>query len=364
MELNLDRRQFIVGGSVIAAGAVMAGMTGCSSSNGSGSSAASSAATEEVAAPEKLVFAWEPGASEGKYENMRDLMAESISEGAGVPCETMTTTDYNVCIESVNSGKAHYASLGAKEYVELHKKNPKVEVAWVLSDGEGELNPVSYHSQVLVLEDNSEQYKQADGSYKLTKEQLEGQNYSWVELSSTSGFVIPSISMAKEFGIENPDDLGESGKFFDTVYFGGSHANAMLNVLIGDAGFCSVDDTGLAAYYNVIEGENGELGALYEVKAGLEAPFDEYEGTKLRVVTTYPVPAVPFVVNTEFVPADMNEAVIEYMGSEAVYNNPELFKDPSDKDTVTKYKQTTGKVRFIPAPDSYYDDFRKMIGEE
>lgn len=362
--MELNRRQFVVGGTVVAASAALAAMTGCSSDSGSSSSAASSAATEEVAAPEKLIFAWEPGASEGKYENMRDLMAEAIAEGAGVPCEPLTTTDYNVCIESVNSGKAHYASLGAKEYVELHKKNPKVEVAWVLSDSEGELNPVSYHSQVLVLEDNAEQYKQADGTYKLTKEQLEGKNYSWVELSSTSGFVIPSISMAQEFGVSSSDDLGESGKFFDTVYFGGNHANSMLNVLTGDADFCSADDTGLAAYYNVIEGENGELGALYEVKEGLEAPFDEYAGTKLRVVTTYPVPAVPFVVNTEYVPADMNEAVIEYMGSEAVYGNPELFKDPSDKDTVTKYTQSTGKVRFISAPDSYYDDFRKMIGEE
>lgn len=362
MALSINRRQFITGGTVVAAGAALAGLAGCSSNGGSSASSSSSAA--EVEAPEELVFAWEPGASEGKYENMRDIMAEAISEGAGIPCTTMTTTDYNVCIEAVNSGKAHYASLGAKEYVELHKKNPAVEVAWVLSDSEGELNPVSYHSQMLVLEDNAEQYKKADGTYEVTKEQLEGKNYSWVELSSTSGYVIPSISLATACGVENPDDLGESGKFFDTVYFGGNHANSMLNVLTGDADFCSADDTGLAAYYNVIEGKNGELGALYEVKAGLEAPFDEYAGTRLRVVTTYPVPAVPFVVNTEYVPADMNEAVIDYMGSEAVYGNPELFKDPSDKDTVTKYTQSTGKVRFIPAPDSYYDDFRKMIGEE
>ena len=260
MELNINRRQFIAGSTVVAAGAALAGLAGCSSNGGSSASSASSAA--EVAAPEELVFAWEPGASEGKYENMRDLMAEAISEGAGIPCTTMTTTDYNVCIEAVNSGKAHYASLGAKEYVELHKKNPKVEVAWVLSDKEGELNPVSYHSQMLVLEDNSDQYKKADGTYEVTKEQLEGKNYSWVELSSTSGYVIPSISLATTCGIDNPDDLGESGKFFDTVYFGGNHANSMLNVLTGDADFCSADDTGMAAYYNVIEGGNGELGAI------------------------------------------------------------------------------------------------------
>ena len=73
---------------------------------------------------------------------------------------------------------------------------------------------------------------------------------------------------------------------------------------------------------------------------------------------------MPFVVNTEYVPDDMNKKVIDYMGSEAVYSNKDLFKDPSDKDTVTKYTQKNGKTKFIPADDSYYDDFRKMIGEE
>ena len=169
MELNLNRRQFVAAGTVAAMGA-MAGLAGCSSSD-----AKTDAKTDDkkVEAPEKLVFAWEPGASEGKYENMRDLIAEAMAEGAGVPCEPMTTTDYNVCIEAVNSGKAHYASLGAKEYVELHKKNPAVEVAWVLSDGEGKLNQVSYHSQILVLDENADKYKKGD-SYELTQDAMKG----------------------------------------------------------------------------------------------------------------------------------------------------------------------------------------------
>ena len=85
---------------------------------------------------------------------------------------------------------------------------------------------------------------------------------------------------------------------------------------------------------------------------------------KLRCVSSLPVPAVPFVVNTDYVPEDMNKKVVDYMCSDAVSGNKELFKDPSDKDTVTKWKQTTGKVTFTPADDSYYDDFRKLIGEE
>ena len=203
MELNLNRRQFVAAGTVAAMGA-MAGLAGCSSND---SKTDAKTDDKKVEAPEKLVFAWEPGASEGKYENMRDLIAEAMAEGAGVPCEPMTTTDYNVCIEAVNSGKAHYASLGAKEYVELHKKNPAVEVAWVLSDGEGKLNQVSYHSQILVLEENADKYKKGD-SYELTQDAMKGKNMSWVELSSTSGYVIPSIALATEFGISDSEELG------------------------------------------------------------------------------------------------------------------------------------------------------------
>lgn len=339
-------------------------LAGCSggSQGGSESASAASASTASQSIDE-LVFAWEPGASEGKYENMRDLIAQAIQDGSGIPTETMTTTDYNVCIEAVNSGQADYASLGAKEYVELHKKNPEVEVAWVLSNDEGELDQVSYHSQILVPADQAEQYKQADGTYALTKEDMEGKNMSWVELSSTSGYVIPSIILAKDFSIADSEELGESGKFFETVLFGGSHVNSIYNMLTGDADFCACDDTGAANNYNVIEGKNGENGALYEIKEGLEAPLDEYAGQQLRVVASYPVPAVPFVVNTEFVPEDVNEAVIDYMTSDAVSQNPQLFKDPGDSDTVTKWTQSTGKVRFIRADDSYYDAFRELIGE-
>ena len=196
------------------------------------------------------------------------------------------------------------------------------------------------------------------------KDAMKGKNMSWVELSSTSGYVIPSIALATEFGISDSEELGESGKFFNTVLFGGSHVNSIYNVLTGDADFCACDDTGAANNYNVIEGENGELGALYEIKSGLEAPLDKYAGVKLRCVSSLPVPAVPFVVNTDYVPEDMNKKVIDYMCSDAVSGNKELFKDPSDKDTVTKWKQTTGKVTFTPADDPYYDDFRKLIGEE
>ena len=95
------------------------GLWGCNGSTGA--DGGSSGAAE---APEKIVFAWEPSNSGSDYEAMRDAMAAAITEATGIPCEVMTTTDYNVTIEALSSGQAQIASLGADEYVEIHERNP------------------------------------------------------------------------------------------------------------------------------------------------------------------------------------------------------------------------------------------------
>lgn len=358
MVTNINRRQFVVGGSALLAGAAMAGMVGCSSDE----TDAPSDASTEAAAPEKLIFAWEPSNSGADYEAMRDAMAEAIGEGAGVPCEPMTTTDYNVTIEALSSGQAHIASLGASEYVEIHKRNPAIEVAFVLSDKKGELNPVSYYSQILCREGEESKYLDADG--KFNPDTLRGEKYSFVSLSSTSGYVIPATIFMQTFGEESIDVFAESGEFFDEVVMSTSQPLSVYEVASGNVNLCSCDNTSASAAYNVVEGENGEVGCVYEVKEGLEGELADWAGTRLVCIESYPVPAVPFCINTEFVPADMVQAITDYMCSDEVANNPEVFVDPKNPSHQSKYKKSSDDIRFVPAEDSYYDDYRELIGEE
>ena len=360
MELNINRRQFIAGGTVVAAGAALAGLAGCSSDGGS-SSAASSAATSEVAAPEKLIFAWEPSNSGESYEAMRDAMAEAIAEGAGVPCEPMTTTDYNVTIEALSSGQAHIASLGASEYVEIHERNPKIEVAFVLSDKEGKLNPVSYYSQILCREGEESKYQNADGTFN--PESLRGEKYSFVSLSSTSGYVIPATIFKKQFGEDSIDVFAEGGQFFDEVVMSTSQPLSVYQVASGNVNLCSCDNTSASAAYNVVSGENGEVGTVYEVKEGLEGELADWAGARLVCIESYPVPAVPFCINTEYVPEDMVKAITDYMTSDEVANNPEVFVDPKNPSHDSKYKKSSDEICFVAADDSYYDDYRELVGE-
>lgn len=354
--MNVNRRQFLkVAGAAGALTAMGAALSGCGSSNSSSSS-------QEVATPEKLYMEWLPSESTADYENMRDVFAQCISEGAGdIPCETVTTTDINVVVEAICAGTCHYAYLGASEYIEAHAKNANVQPAWVLSDSDGKLNPVTYHSQVLCREKDAAKYKKGD-TYELGD--IKGTNYAFVSASSTSGFVIPATVYANDAGLESTDDVAESGKYLGTVTMAGSHALSLYTLLSGDADLCSCDDTGTCNYYNVVEGKNGEVGAVYEVKKGMEAPLDEMAGERVVVVASFATPGAPFCVNTEVVPADLNEKVTSFMCSEAVSGNPELFKDPDDEKTVTKWKHSSDKVGFVTLDDSYYDDFRKLLGKE
>lgn len=353
--MELSRRQFIelfgAAGLVAATGGVLGG---CAS--GSGSASGSAAAAEL----DKLIFAWEPSNSGESYEAMRDAMAAAIERGAGIPCEPMTTTDYNVTIEALSSGKAHIASLGASEYVEIHKRNPAIEAAFVLSDKNGELNPVSYYSQILVREGDESKYMK-DG--KFDPETIRGEKYSFVSLSSTSGYVIPATIFMQLFGEDSIDVFAESGEFFDEVVMSGSQPLSVFEVASGAVNLASCDNTSASAAYNVVSGTNGEVGCVYEVKEGLEGELADYAGARLVCIESYPVPAVPFCINTEYVPADMVEAITEYMCSDEVANDPDVFVDPDNPSHDSKYKKSSDKIRFVPCTDSYYDDYRELIGE-
>lgn len=332
------------------------GMFGCSST---GTATSGSDAAQQ--APEKIVFAWEPSNSGNDYEAMRDSMAAAITEATGIPCEVMTTTDYNVTIEALSSGQAQIASLGADEYVEIHERNPDIEVGFVLSDKNGELNPVSYYSQILCRDGEQERFMGGDGTFDFEK--LRGQDYSFVSLSSTSGYVIPATIFAQELGYDNIDVFAESGEFFDKVVMASSQPLSVYEVASGNVNLASCDNTSASAAYDVVSGTNGEVGCVYEVRDGLEGELARWAGSRLVCIESFPVPAVPFCINTAALPAEVVDAIIDYMTSEEVAENGDIFVDPDNPSHNSKYKKSSDAIRFVRADDSYYDAYRELIGK-
>lgn len=347
--------------AVAAAGALAMSLFGCGSSTSAASDSTSSP-DPEVETPEKIVFAWEPSNSGADYEEMRDAIADAIQRATGIPCEVMTTTDYNVTIEALSSGKAQIASLGADEYVEIHERNPDIEVAFVLSDKNGELNPVSYYSQIIAREGDGAQYMGADGKFDYNK--LKGVNYSFVSPSSTSGYVIPATIFAEKLGYDNIEEFAESGEFFNNVVMATSQPLSVYQIASGNVDLASCDNTSASAAYNVVSGTNGEVGCIYEVRQGLEGELANLAGTKLECIESFPVPAVPFCINTSALPQSVVDDIIDYMTSQEVANDTEIFVDPENPSHNSKYKKSSDKVQFVKASDSYYDDYRKLTGKE
>ncbi|WP_297154564.1 phosphate/phosphite/phosphonate ABC transporter substrate-binding protein [uncultured Ellagibacter sp.] len=349
---SLNRRQFVAVSATALMGAVAAGaVSGCSSSNGD-------AKGSDSASKDKIIFIWEPNESTTTYEGMREAVAECIEEGCGLPCEMMTTTDYNVTIESLVSGKADMASLGASEYVEAHAKNPDVNIAFVLSNEDGELDQASYYSQICVRSEDADKYK-SGSSFSL--DNIKGKNFSFVNLNSTSGFVMPATVVKKQFGLSSTDECSESGAFFDTVLFPGSHPGSLFNLLNGDADVAVFADYLVDPMVELVSGEPAQPGTVYRVKEGVDSPLDAVVGKEFTIIEALPVPAVPICINTATVPPEIHDKIISYMCSDEVASNPEIFPSPDDKDTVSNWSKTSDKVCFVPAEDDYYDEFRELI---
>jgi phosphonate transport system substrate-binding protein len=292
---------------------------------------------------------------------MREEVAKCIEKGAGVPCEVMTTTDYNVTIESLSSGKAQMASLGASEYVEVHAKNPDVNIAFVLSNDEGELDEASYYAQICCRKSDLDKYK--DGS-DYTLGDLEGTSFSYVNLNSTSGFVMPATYIKNQNDLDNTDMLSESGKYFDQALFPGSHPGSLHNLLAGDADLAVFADYLVAPFVELVEGEPATPGTVYKVKEGVDAPLNDVIGEEFVILVALPVPAVPICINTAALPQETVDNIIDYMCGDEVAANTKIFPLPDDTETVSNWTKTTDKVRFVPADDSYYDNFREMIDFE
>jgi phosphonate transport system substrate-binding protein len=329
-------------------------LVGCSSSPPDSPATSAPAQTVEPEKSEPIVLVVEPDESIAALEDMRSAFAEAVTEATGRKCEVMTTTDYNVAIEALVSGKAQMASLGAYEYVVAHDMNPAVEVGFAASNEKGDLSEASYYCFVAVRTEDADQYRDGDG-YSLRE--IKGKDAAFVNLNSTSGYIIPSVVIQNEYGLEDTDKLTESD-FFSSISFPGSHAGVMATLLEGDADVVAFGYMG-GSSTELISGEPCTPGSVYRIAEGLDAPLDAVAGQEFLVLEAYAVPAIPFCFNTDVLSEEEYGAIVEYFTSSVVADNPNIF---SDGTTVSRYSKAAASAGFIRTPDNYYDNFRRLIG--
>ena len=111
-----------LGALLLGAVLTVASLTGCSASGQTTSGAEAQATAENGYGLEEFVMVMIPGEDTEKSIQLRDTMAEKMSEAIGVPVTTYRATDYSAAVEAMRTGNAQLAYLGPFSYVTARER--------------------------------------------------------------------------------------------------------------------------------------------------------------------------------------------------------------------------------------------------
>ena len=315
--------------------------------------------TPDTANTGPITVVWYPNESSNTHAEIRDEVNRLIEQATGRKAEARLTTDYTIAIEAIASGSADIAmAMGAVGYIEAKNRNPAVDVLFVNSDANGGLDGAKYFAWLCVPIEKADDYR-SGSTYSI--DNIRGKKMSFVSNSSTSGFRVPTGSIISHFASDNltEDDLIEGGRdmFFQEVYFGGSHQGSTVNLLTGNADVAAYCDVELQAYVELVSGVENEVGAVYAVKQGADAPFDQYVGRQFVVIASTPVFNGPNAINRNTLTDAEIEAIAALFTSEEVANNEILFYDASIEGAMGLYRKSAS-YGYVRTTDSWYDPYR------
>ena len=249
------------------------------------------------------VSAENQAATQNRYKDV----ARVFQERTGVEMRIFTATDYAGTVQALTSGQIQMAQLGASGYASAWiDSNGAVEPLVTNKELDGALG---YHSILIV---------KSDSPYKKL-EDLKGKTLAWADPNSTSGYLIPLVSL-RGAGIE-PE------KFFGRTLFSGGHEQSVLGVINGQLD---------SAFTWSSKGHNaGQIRAM--VDRGV-LRMDQF-----RVVWESPLIPNPLVVVRKDMPEDMKRELRAFW--------TELHKiDPKVAEAAARGK-TAG---FVPATHEMY----------
>ena len=330
------------------------GLAGCASGT------STSSKSNNTSKDKTITVVFYPNESAKSFSGSRDALKKSIEKVTGKTVKLQTTTDYNVAIQAIASGKAQLAYMGANGYIQAHKLSKDVLPFAAQSDGEGTLKKATYNSYLMVQQKDAKKYEE-NGKYSIDK--IKGQKMSFVSNSSTSGFLVPNAEITREFKIKDADkdQLTQSGKFFSKVLYGGSHQGSAVNLLKGDADVAAFDDTDLMPYLKVTKGSWNKLGSTFTVKDDAEAPFTGLQGKSVVNIAMMPVQQGPWVYNTKALSKDDQDKIAKEFTSKSFADNEKIFSKPNAK-TPMLFPKTTEKSQLVKVTDKWYAPTHKLVG--
>lgn len=159
---------------------------------------------------------------ENEADRLRNFqcMVDKLPEVLGVEKVSLfPAADYDGVIQGLLGGTLDYAELGASGYAKVYLADPDAVdpiLTTVQTDGS-----MGYHSVMVARKDSG----------MTALEDMKGKKLGFADPDSTSGFLVPTVTLPEATGA--PVD-----EFFSETGFGGGHENLVLEVVKGtfDAG--------------------------------------------------------------------------------------------------------------------------------
>lgn len=256
---------------------------------------------------EEFTFIMIPGEDSEKDVQLRDNMAEDMSEALGLPVNIYRASDYNAAVEAMRTGNAQLVWLGAFSYVTAVER-AGAECVCV----KGRNGNKGYNAYIIT---------KADSDIN-SLEDLKGRSFGFVDPSSTSGNIVPSNDLLTLLNLDlSFDELHLDGKFFKAVTYVGNHDAALQSVLQGNVDAAAISSN---TYNNHIEKGNVLESDLKIVHSSVVIP-----GSVLSI--------------QKDLPEDLKQKVKDFLLS---YDDDEYFGGPDN--------------RFVAVEDSDYDIIREL----
>jgi len=236
-----------------------------------------------------------------------DQIAKMISDKTGLTIKANVGTDYAAVREAMGANKAHIGWLNTFNYILAHEKYG-VDVALVTQ----RYGATTYKGQIIVRADS--------GITSLAD--LKGKVMCWVDPNSTSGYIIPRITL-KANGID-PD------KDFAKTVEAGSHNNVVTQVYNGDC----------------------DAGATYaDARSSVEKDLPDVKEKVVVLATTTDIPNDNVAFTKDF-PADMRDKIVTAL--------LEIAGTDEGKAALNTLYSIEGLQK---ADDTFYDAFRADLSK-
>lgn len=303
----------------------------------------------------KIVFY--PNESGESMKDAREAFKDILQKALDREVEVITTTDYNIALETLISGKANMAYVGAEGYIQAHNKNKSVIPVVTNSGASGTLKDSLYYAFIACLEKNKSNFEDAVGVF--ASEKLLGKKISFVSVNSTSGFTLPAKFLQSALQVKDSDELIKEGLYFSKVIFASSHQGSQVMLYKDEADLACFAIPQTIKVYKLVSGKENSDGAVYEVQRCDDKPFSDYVGEKIRILKALPVLNAPLVINRDTVNNDEVRKIKVALTSDETANNPGIFK-MTGQNVKGIFPKWTEKTRLIEVDDAWYDKLRNI----